>query len=72
MILDSVPKFQGELTCSLENDRSNLEYFHQSTLMKSFYPKQKMCEIKSYREVMCHDKEEQCEIWRRIDLSFKD
>ena len=28
------------------------------TLMGSFYPKEKMCDLKTYRRVMCHDTEE--------------
>ena len=32
------------------------------------YPKQKMHELKIYRGVLCHDNEEWCKIWRRIDL----
>ena len=27
------------------------------TLMRFFYPKQKMCDLKTYRRVMCHDTE---------------
>ena len=30
-----------------------------------------MYELKIYRGVICHDNEEWCKIWRRIDLSFK-
>ena len=30
-----------------------------------------MYELKIYRGVMCHDDEEWCKIWRRIDLSFQ-
>ena len=31
MTLKSDAKFEEKLTCSLENDMSNLAYFHQST-----------------------------------------
>ena len=30
-----------------------------------------MYELKIYRGVMCHDKEEWCKIWREIDLSVQ-
>ena len=40
-------------------------------LMGSFYPKEKMCELKIYRGVMCHDNEEWCKIWRGPDMSFQ-
>ena len=41
------------------------------TLMGSFYPKQKIYEIKIYREVTCLDNEVRCKIWRRIDMWFQ-
>ena len=40
-------------------------------LMGSFHRKWKMYELKIYRGVMCHDKEEWCKIWKRIDLSLQ-
>ena len=60
-------KFEGKLTCASKNDR-NFANFHQSTFesleswtfIASFYPKQKMFELKIYREVMCHDNKERC------------
>ena len=63
MALKIDAKFEGKLTCAFKNDMRNLANFHQSTfeslkigtLMGSFYPKQKMYEIKTYKEVMCHD-----------------
>ena len=59
-------KFEGKLTCAFENDMVNLANFHQSmseslkiwTFIRSFYPKQKMYELKIYRRVMHHDNEE--------------
>ena len=59
-------KLEGKLTCVFRNDMKNLANFQQSTfeslklgtLMGSFYPKWKMYEIKTYREVMCHGNEE--------------
>ena len=48
-----------------------LESFKIGTLMRSFYPKQKMYELKIYRWVICHGNEELCKIWRGIDLSFQ-
>ena len=37
-----------------------LESLKIGTLMGSFYPKQKMYELKVYKGVMCHDSEEWC------------
>ena len=39
--------------------------------MGSFYQKQKKCELKIYRGIMCCDTEECWKIWREIDLSFQ-
>ena len=66
MTLESDAKFEEKLTCGLENDMRNLANFHQSmfeslkigTLMGSFYPKQKMYDLKIYRGVLCHGIEE--------------
>ena len=66
MILNIDAKFEGKVTCTFKNNMRNLANFHQSmfeslkigTLMGSFYPKQKMYELKIYREVLCHDNEE--------------
>ena len=66
MALNIDAKFEGKLTCAFKNDMRNLAKFHQSTLeslkiqafIGSFYPKQKMCELKIYWGVMCHDNEE--------------
>ena len=41
------------------------------TLMGSFYPKKKMCELKIYRGVLCHDNEEWYKIWRGFDSSVQ-
>ena len=59
-------KFEGKMTCTIKNDMRNLANFHESmfgslkigTLMGSFYPKQKMYELKIYRGVLCHDNKE--------------
>ena len=59
-------KFEGKMTCAFRNDVRNLANFHQSmfgslkigTLMGSFYPKQKMYELKIYRGILCHGNEE--------------
>ena len=65
MTLKSDAKFEEKLTCCLENDMRNLANFHQSTesvkigtLMGSFWPKQKINDLKIYRGVMCLDSEE--------------
>ena len=41
------------------------------SLMRSFYPKYKMHELKNYRGVICHNNEEWYKIWRGVDLSFQ-
>ena len=66
MALNIDATFEGKLTCAFKNDMRNLADFHQTmfrslkigTLMESFYPKQKMYELKIYRRVLCHDNEE--------------
>ena len=60
-------KFEGKLTSAYKNDMRNLANFQQSTFEESlklgtfigsFYPKQKMYELKTYSGVMCHGNEE--------------
>ena len=67
MALKIDTKFEGKLTCASSNDMRDLANSHQSThskslpvgtFMGSFYPKQKMYELKIYRRVTCHDHEE--------------
>ena len=66
MTLKIDAKFEGKLTCASKNDMRNLANFHQSTLeslkiwtfIGSFYPKQKMYELRIYRGVLCHENEE--------------
>ena len=61
MALNIDATFEEELTCAFKNDMKDLANFHQSmfktlkigTLMGSFYPKQKMYELKLYRGVLC-------------------
>ena len=63
MTLECEEKFDEKLTCGLENDLRNLANVYQNmfeslkigTLMGSFYPKQKMYELKTYREVVHYD-----------------
>ena len=63
MVLKIGATFEGKLTCAFKNDMRNLANFHQSmfeslkigTLMGSFYPKQKMQELKIYKGVLCQD-----------------
>ena len=63
MTLECEEKFDEKLTCGLENDLRNLANVYQNmfeslkigTLMGSFYPKQKMYELKTYREVAHYD-----------------
>ena len=63
MVLNTDAKFERKLTRAFKNDTKN---FHQSmfeslklgSLVGSFQPKQKMYELKIYREVMCYVNEE--------------
>ena len=75
-MLESDAKFEGKMTGGLKNDMKNLVNFHQSTQKSQiwvfywvFLSKQKMYELKIYRKIMCHNKEEWSKIWRGIDLS---
>ena len=66
MALKIDTKFEGKLTCTSKNDMRNFANFHQSTFeslkswtfVVSFYPKQKMYELKIYWRFMYHDNEE--------------
>ena len=66
MALNIDAKFEGKMTCAFKNDMRNLANFYQSTFeslkiwtfIGSFYPKQKMYELKIYMRFMCHDNEE--------------
>ena len=66
MALNIDATFEGKLTCGFINDMRNLANFQQSTfksltigtMMGTFYPKQKMHELKIYTGVLCHDNEE--------------
>ena len=66
MELNTDAKFKGKMTCAFENDMKNLANFPKSTfvslkirtLMGSFYPKQKIYELKVYRRDLCHDNED--------------
>ena len=58
--------FERKLTCAFKNAMRNLANFNQSmfeslklgTFMGSFYPKQKMYELKIYRKVLYDYNEE--------------
>ena len=58
--------FKGKLTWIFQNDIKNLANFHNinfeslkiATFLWCFYPKQKMCELEFYKEVMCRKKQE--------------
>ena len=66
MALNTDTKFEAKMTSAFKNDMRNLANIHQTTFeslkirtfMGSFYPKQKMYELKIHRGVMCHDNEE--------------
>ena len=66
MALNIDATFEGKLTCDIKNNMRNLANVHQSTfeslkvgtLMGSFYPMQKIYELKIYMGVLCHKNEE--------------
>ena len=66
MTLKIDAKFEGKLTYASKNDMRNSTNFNQSTFKSlkigtfigSFYPKQKMYELKTHRGVIGHDHEE--------------
>ena len=64
MTLKSDAKFEETLTCGLENDTRNLTSFTRAlesikigTFTGFFYLKEKIYELKIYREVLYHDNE---------------
>ena len=71
--------FDGKLTCSFKNERTNLTNFHHrmlrnlkiGTLRRSFYSKRKVFELETCREVLRHGSEEWCKIWRGIECSVQ-
>ena len=77
--LNTNTTFDGKLTCAFKNDMKNYSKFSpehvwkskKSSLMGSFYPKQKLDELNIYSEVLCHDNEEWYPIWTEIDLSVQ-
>ena len=85
MILKNNAKFEEELKCCFKINMRNLTNFDPSTykfwsersqvtkictLMGPFWPKYIMLELKKYREVIFHDTEKWCEIWRKADMWF--
>ena len=66
MALNIDATFEGKITCAFKNDMRSLANFHESmlgslkigTLMGFFYQKQKIYDLKIYRDVLCHDNEE--------------
>ena len=77
-LMRSHGKFEGKMTCGLENDMRNLAHFYQiirqsqnETLMASFCLKLKMYKLKNYRGVLHHGNEEWCKNWIGIDCQFK-
>ena len=79
MTLNIDATFEGELTCAFKNDMRDLANFHQTmfkslkigTLMGSFYPKQKMYELKIYRGVLYHGNEEYTKFEEESTCQFK-
>ena len=66
MTLECDVKFEEKLTCGLENDMKKIQQIftraHEilkiGTFIGSFYTKQKMHELKTYRGIMLYDNEE--------------
>ena len=65
MKLECEAKFDEKLTCRLENDMRNLanstrahEILKTGTFIGSFYTKQKIYELQTYRGVMRYDNKE--------------
>ena len=66
MALNIDATFEGKMTCAFKNHMRNFANFHQRVfeslkveiLMRFFYSKWKMFELKIYRGVLCHDNEE--------------
>ena len=79
MTLNIVAKFEGKTTCVLKNDMRNLANFHRSmfeslklgTLMASFYPKQKMYELKIYMVVFVMTIENDAKFEDELTCQFK-
>ena len=63
MTLKRYANFEEKLTCGLKKEICQtitraLQRVKAGTLMGSFFPKWKMYDLKTCREVMCHDNEE--------------
>ena len=79
MALSIEATFEGKLTCAFKNDMRNLVHFHQSmfrslkigTLMGSFYPKQKMYELKTYRRVCVMAMKNDAQFEEELTCQFK-
>ena len=64
-------KFDRKTTCAFKNGTRNLANFDQSlfgslkigALIRSFYPKYKIYELRIYRGVLRHEKEEWSKLW---------
>ena len=48
-----------------------LECLKIVSFMTSFCPKWKMYKLKTYKGVLCHDNEQWCKNWRKIDMSIE-
>ena len=75
MTMKNGEKFEEELTSHFKIDMRNFRKFDTSTqnfknshLMGFFWTKYIMFELKPYIEVMFHDTEKWCKIWRKTDL----
>ena len=76
MKLKSDTKFGEESTSCFKIDKKFDKFWPELSkkvpkifiLMGSFWAKHILFELKKYREVIFHDTEEWCKIWRKIDL----
>ena len=82
MTMESDTKFEGKLTCGLDNDMRNLVHFHQNTWKFQswnfdgiFYPKSKRHELKITVELcvmtLKNDKKYEVELTCRIKIDIR-
>ena len=79
MALNIDAKFEGKLTCAFKNDMRNLANFHQSTFdslniwtfIGSFYPKQKIYELKIYRDLCVMTMKNDSKFEQELTCQFK-
>ena len=68
---ESTSRFKIGIRNLIKFDPSARKSQKFSFLMGSFWAKYKLFELKKYREVIFHETEEGCKIWRGVDLLFQ-